>query len=896
MRPQNDDVRNLPTFIFRSLQACRLFPVLPETQTFNMKKSFPKLLLLAVSCLSISGMLSGQKITSFAPATGPVGTVVTINGTGFGATPAANTVFFGTVKGVITEASSTQIRVKVPAGATYQPLSVQTGGLAAFSTLPFVPTFGCAGTFTASTLAPRVNYYAGVVSSPAGTATADLNGDGKPEIITSAQDINSLVIYENTATNNSINGSSFGSAFRLEAGEAPTGLAAADFNNDGKIDLVTTNFESSSISVFQNMSTGGSLGTFSFSTKIDIATVTNLSDVANSLGIAVGDLDGDGRIDITVANYNTSTVSVFRNTSNGGTINTSSFTLSNLATNITKPSSIVIADLNLDGKPDIVVNNSGSSGLTVLRNVSTAGTLNTSSFISQSPLSVPTKIGTSGLAAGDINGDGLPDLVLTNAFESTNATISLFRNTTSGSVIMFAVRTELPANPYPANVTISDITGDGKPDLIVGSRDLFAANSTANSPTAIYTNTNSSAGGALSFSAPLNYATGGSTGPLSVADLDADGKPELVVPNYYLDYVGVLKNTSSSYTGLAVASLSGSSSLCNDGVWKNISDPNDPSRIICSINDNGNDLGTITANLYVDPTPGTYQGQAYLSRHFVVKPTTQPTGNIRVRLYFTDAELNALQAADNSIISAADLAITKYQGPTEDGVFDPTDATSITMIPSQSIFIGSAFGARYAEFTVSSLSEFWLHSNAVALPVDIVSFDAAPTGEKVLLNWKVANEVNLAAYDVEKSTDGQKYAKIGSVAAGAPVTGVKSYSFADAFPSATNHYRLVQKDKDGNTKYSEVRVVKFQSSLTRVSIAPHPVTGRSIISIPATRGTTVFTVFDQRGMQLRTYNFQSNGSETIRLNFEKKELPAGTYFFQVTNGKTALQQGKLVIQ
>jgi hypothetical protein len=84
--------------------------------------------------------------------------------------------------------------------------------------------------------------------------------------------------------------------------------------------------------------------------------------------------------------------------------------------------------------------------------------------------------------------------------------------------------------------------------------------------------------------------------------------------------------------------------------------------------------------------------------------------------------------------------------------------------------------------------------------------------------------------------------------------------------------------------------------LTRVSIAPHPVTGRSIISIPVTRGTTVFTVFDQRGMQLRTYNFQSNGSETIRLNFEKKELPAGTYFFQVTNGKTALQHGKLVIQ
>src|ERR1700760_820742 len=80
-------------------------------------------------------------ITGFTPQSGPVGTTVTISGSNFDATPANNIVFFGSVKATITAASSTSLTVTVPPGISFQPLTVTTGGLTAFSNQPFITTF-----------------------------------------------------------------------------------------------------------------------------------------------------------------------------------------------------------------------------------------------------------------------------------------------------------------------------------------------------------------------------------------------------------------------------------------------------------------------------------------------------------------------------------------------------------------------------------------------------------------------------------------------------------------------------------------------------------------------------------------------------------------------------------
>ncbi|MEJ7828740.1 MAG: DUF4331 domain-containing protein, partial [Segetibacter sp.] len=98
--------------------------------------------------------------------------------------------------------------------------------------------------------------------------------------------------------------------------------------------------------------------------------------------------------------------------------------------------------------------------------------------------------------------------------------------------------------------------------------------------------------------------------------------------------------------------------------------------------------------------------------------------------------------------------------------------------------------------------------SAQTLPVTFVKFTADKTGQKVLLRWTVANEVNVSRYEVEQSVDGLRYQKIGTVSAGA---NSNNYELTDANPSLSksNLYRIKQVDKDGKVSYTDIRMVKF---------------------------------------------------------------------------------------
>src|SRR5471030_1583932 len=111
------------------------------TKTFPLPVTKRLLLLFAITLLSVFHALAATPaITSFSPASGPVGTSVTITGSGFNTTAANNIVFFGATVAQVTSASATILTVIVPAGATYQPISVLNGGtqLTGYSAKPFV--------------------------------------------------------------------------------------------------------------------------------------------------------------------------------------------------------------------------------------------------------------------------------------------------------------------------------------------------------------------------------------------------------------------------------------------------------------------------------------------------------------------------------------------------------------------------------------------------------------------------------------------------------------------------------------------------------------------------------------------------------------------------------------
>ncbi len=154
----------------------------------------------------------------------------------------------------------------------------------------------------------------------------------------------------------------------------------------------------------------------------------------------------------------------------------------------------------------------------------------------------------------------------------------------------------------------------------------------------------------------------------------------------------------------------------NDWVRFNFGDPlSGPWYVSGEINTYGQNLGTVTMQPYVnDNTVRTSNGQYYLDKNFVITSTNPPTGNVGVRLYFSDVQANALLNATgcSSCIKPTDayeLGVTKYSGnPTEDnGTLDDNFSGFYQFIPPANTEIIPFGEGYYAEFTVSNFSECW---------------------------------------------------------------------------------------------------------------------------------------------------------------------------------------------
>ena len=145
-------------------------------------------------------------------------------------------------------------------------------------------------------------------------------------------------------------------------GSTPYEVATGDIDGDGKPDILVGNSASNTVSVFRNTATSGTITSGSLAAKVDFTTGTF------PFGVAVGDLNGDGKADIAVINYNSNTVSVFTNTATSGTITSGSLAAKVDYTAGTNPSGIAIGDMDGDGKPEIVFANQGSTFVSVLHN------------------------------------------------------------------------------------------------------------------------------------------------------------------------------------------------------------------------------------------------------------------------------------------------------------------------------------------------------------------------------------------------------------------------------------------------------------------------------------------------------------------------------------------------
>lgn len=450
--------------------------------------------------------LTPPTIISFAPTTGPVGTTVIIVGTNFSTIPANNIVYFGATRATVTTATSNQLTVTVPVGTTYAFITVlnTTTNLLTSSTSKFTPTFTPnKSTLTTCDFDPRIDLASS--NSLSTMVAGDLDGDSKTDLVVSAASALSITTYQNTTTG--VGNISFGNKTDLALIAFPQSLALGDLDNDGMLDIAVANhqFANNSISVFRNAST---VGTISFPARV------TFSPGEDPSGVAIGDLDGDGKADMAVTNQGSNTVSIFRNTSSGpGNI---SFAAKVDFTTGTSPRSVSIADYDNDGKADLAVVNNGSNSISVFRNSSTgAGNISYTAKVDFTTGTTPVFIST-----GDFDGDNKYDLAVAN-FGSNS--LSVFRNTSSGTGnINYDTRVDFSVGIFPRSVSVSDINGDGKADIAVAN--------TGTGSVSIFINTASSTG-TISFAAKVDLTT--PINPISapIGDLDNDGKVDLATAN-----------------------------------------------------------------------------------------------------------------------------------------------------------------------------------------------------------------------------------------------------------------------------------------------------------------------------------------------------------------------------
>jgi gliding motility-associated-like protein len=488
---------------------------------------FQKLFVICIiTVLSVTRLFAQvPTISNFSPTSGPIGTSVTITGTNFDATAANNIVFFGATRATVTAATITSLTVTVPAGAAYQPISVLNVSTAKIGYS--VAPF--ATTFAPTKYSIATTDFSGNVDFTAGTipvyvAIGDLDGDGKPDLAVINKNDNTVSVWRNTSTTGTI---TFSSKVDFATGTTPTSVAIGDLDGDGKRDLTITNSGSNTVSVLRNTATSGTITAGSFAAKVDFATGSSPTNVA------IGDLDGDGKRDLAVTNSGSNTVSVLRNTATSGTITTGSFAGKVDFTTGTTPNSVAIGDLDGDSKPDLAITNSGSASVSIFLNTSTSGAITTSSFSGKVDFATGTI--PNSVAIGDLDGDSKPDLAVAN---SGSASVSVFLNTSTSGSIAFATQANFTTGTTPFSVAIGDLDGDGKPDLAV-------ANSGSNTVSVLR---NTSTSGSITFASKVDFTTGTTPNSVAIGDIDGNGKSELAVINAGSASISVLRNTSTSGT------------------------------------------------------------------------------------------------------------------------------------------------------------------------------------------------------------------------------------------------------------------------------------------------------------------------------------------------------------
>ncbi len=430
--------------------------------------------LLYIICVLALSIASAQKpfVNSIDKTTGTANELVTISGSGF----TAPTVYFGSGRATsVTVISPNLLEVRVPATATYGFITVRnSNGLSTSSSQLFTLSFDkdFAGN-NYSLITPSAAQSTGQILSY-DICMCDFDGDNLLDAAISNQNATSTInLIKNTTT---VAGTySFSAPLSDHDFQDVTGtgnytpfyIECGDLNGDGKPELVvSSNSPTQYIHVYTNSSSG--VGNFNFTThkvRLELPTLGGIQRTTNRVRVA--DFDGDGKPDIVVGSTTANDQSIFIFRNNTTLPGNPSFVTTPIEVNFggSAPGGVVYpGDFDQDGKMDLVIGSSSTTGvLTVMRNTSLPGAI---SFENKGTIGGSAT--RPNLLVGDFNDDGLPDIVSTRRTGSDGGSVEMLRN--NGNFSFTANASNMASTTIsPYGLDLGDMNGDGLPDIVVAS-------------------------------------------------------------------------------------------------------------------------------------------------------------------------------------------------------------------------------------------------------------------------------------------------------------------------------------------------------------------------------------------------------------------------------------------
>jgi hypothetical protein len=347
----------------------------------------------------------------------------------------------------------------------------------------------------------------------------------------------------------------------------------------------------------------------------------------------------------------------------------------------------------------------------------------------------------------------------------------------------------------------------------------------------------------------------GTCGTLTYLNCDEDGSSD-ATPNDYMPLLGltgqtpgatiylrVRKAASSTQTSFAISAYDTASSVvpviaaggncianptvtinaANNNLYRWVPLLDGSGNIVAEIYPAGNSLGIVSSFLNVNSgsVRTTNGGRYYLDRNLTITPASQPTSSVQVRLYVKSSEVTTLGTVDPTVTSLTNLRISKNN----DACGNFTGAAAAYLTPTSATYSSGGL----LQFSTSSFSSFYLSGGTAALPVQFLDIQAHRGSDRNYVDWRTGSEENLMSFDVERSSDGLVFERLGVIAAKG---GDGMYQWIDAsIANGVQYYRIKSMSKGGEVSYSKTVRVVTSADMVSIQAYPNPVSEKLTVEI-----------------------------------------------------------------